>query len=105
MSRDLMPPPDALVGSADNDGVMELQTVIATHQLTKRYRQQVAVDAVNLSIPVGTIYGFLGPNGAGKSTTMKLLLGLTQPSSGEISILDASSLRRRFPNCCATSDH
>lgn len=82
-----MPPPDALVGSADNDGVMELQTVIATHQLTKRYRQQVAVDAVNLSIPVGTIYGFLGPNGAGKSTTMKLLLGLTQPSSGEISIL------------------
>jgi lantibiotic transport system ATP-binding protein len=66
---------------------MDSQTAIATHQLTKRYRQQIAVDAVDLSIPTGTIYGFLGPNGAGKSTTMKLLLGLTRPSLGEIYVL------------------
>ncbi len=87
MSRDLVLSPDDLTWKTDNDGVMESEIAIATHQLTKRYRQQVAVDAVDLRIPAGTIYGFLGPNGAGKSTTMKLILGLTRPSGGEISVL------------------
>lgn len=60
--------------------------IIETKNLTKSYDGFTAVSGVNLHIPKGTIYGFLGPNGAGKSTTMKLLLGLTQPTSGSFVI-------------------
>ncbi|SKC70748.1 ABC transporter ATP-binding protein [Plantibacter cousiniae (nom. nud.)] len=63
-----------------------MNAVITTQQLTKRYRAATAVDAVDLVVPEGVVYGFLGPNGSGKSTTMKMLLGLTQPTSGEIEI-------------------
>ena len=62
--------------------------VVATDALTKTYNGVNAVDAVSLRVPAGGIYGFLGPNGAGKSTTMKLLLGLTRPTSGTMSVLD-----------------
>lgn len=68
-------------------GVMNASSAISTHQLTKRYGRHRAVDAIDVEVPAGSIYGFLGPNGAGKSTTMKLLLGLTQPTSGEITVL------------------
>ena len=61
--------------------------VVATEGLTKSYGDFTAVDGINLQVPQGGIYGFLGPNGAGKSTTMKLLLGLTQPTSGRMSVL------------------
>ncbi|MDO4685343.1 MAG: ABC transporter ATP-binding protein [Corynebacterium sp.] len=60
---------------------------IETRGLTKRYQSNVAVDAVNLQVPEGKIYGFIGPNGSGKSTTMKMLLGLTRPSAGEAFVL------------------
>lgn len=60
--------------------------IVATEQLTKRYKSFVAVDTVSLHIRKGSIYGFLGPNGAGKSTTMKMLLGLTSPSGGTFTI-------------------
>ncbi len=56
--------------------------IIDTHDLTKTYSNQAVVDQLNLAVPSGSICGFLGSNGAGKSTTIKLLLGLTQPSSG-----------------------
>ena len=45
------------------------------------------MDAVELSIPPGTLYGFLGRNGAGKTTLIRMLLGLIRPTSGEASIL------------------
>ena len=61
--------------------------VVATEGLTKVYGDSRAVDNVSLRVPAGGIYGFLGPNGAGKSTTMKLLLGLTRPTSGTMSVL------------------
>ena len=61
--------------------------VVVTEGLTRTYNGVNAVDGLNLSVPAGGIYGFLGPNGAGKSTTMKLLLGLTSPTSGRMSIL------------------
>ncbi|MFC0673812.1 ABC transporter ATP-binding protein [Brachybacterium hainanense] len=64
-----------------------MSAVITTHGLTKRFGPHTAVDSLDLHVPRGTIYGFLGPNGSGKSTTMKMLLGLTQPSSGGIEIL------------------
>lgn len=63
-----------------------MSTVIATHGLTKRFKRHTAVDGLNLVVPSGVVYGFLGPNGSGKSTTMKMLLGLTQPTSGSIEL-------------------
>ena len=49
-----------------------MNTIIETHNLTKRYKDFTAVNKINLHIQKGRIYGFLGPNGAGKSTTMKM---------------------------------
>ncbi len=54
--------------------------------LTKRYRDRVAVDALDFSVDEGRILGFLGPNGAGKSTTMKILTGFLPPSSGRAKV-------------------
>ena len=61
--------------------------VVATEDLTRSYNGVNAVETLNLRVPAGGIYGFLGPNGAGKSTTMRLLLGLTRPTSGRMSVL------------------
>ena len=57
--------------------------VIETKNLTKQYGPQKSVADLNIHVKPGRIYGLLGRNGAGKTTTMKLLLGLTAPSSGE----------------------
>jgi ABC-type multidrug transport system ATPase subunit len=56
--------------------------------LTKRFGRQVAVDAVDLAVPRGSVYGFLGPNGSGKTTTIRMLLGLITPSAGGHRLLD-----------------
>ena len=56
--------------------------VIETHEITKRYGKFQAVTDLNLQVGEGRITGFLGRNGAGKSTTLKMLLGIMQPSSG-----------------------
>jgi ABC-type multidrug transport system ATPase subunit len=56
---------------------------ISTDSLTKRFRTgQIAVNAVDLAVPHGSVYGFLGPNGSGKTTTIRLLLGLIRPTAG-----------------------
>jgi ABC-2 type transport system ATP-binding protein len=55
---------------------------ITTERLTKRYGQTLALDALDLTVQAGEVYGYLGPNGAGKTTTIRLLLGLHRPSSG-----------------------
>ncbi len=60
--------------------------MITTEHLTKKYKNFVSVNNVSLHIRKGSIYGFLGPNGAGKSTTMKMLLGLTEPTKGNFFI-------------------
>lgn len=60
--------------------------IITTKQLTKKYKDFIAVNNVSMHIRKGSIYGFLGPNGAGKSTTMKMLLGLTPPTGGSFTI-------------------
>ena len=59
---------------------------ISIKNLTKRYAEQIAVNALQLELHKGEIVGFLGPNGAGKSTTMKMITGYLQPDEGEISI-------------------
>jgi len=56
--------------------------MIEVQNLTKRYRDRVAVEGLNFSVAEGEILGFLGPNGAGKSTTMKILTGFLPPSEG-----------------------
>lgn len=56
--------------------------VISTHGLSKTYKEVVALKSLDLKVPKNSIFGFLGPNGAGKTTTIKLLLGLTCPTSG-----------------------
>jgi lantibiotic transport system ATP-binding protein len=59
---------------------------IETRGLTRRFGRRVAVDALDLRVPRGAIYGFVGPNGAGKTTTIKLLLGLLRPTAGGVLI-------------------
>ncbi len=60
--------------------------IIETKNLTKKYGTQKSVASLNIHVQKGRIYGLLGRNGAGKTTTMKMLLGLTAPTSGEIKI-------------------
>ena len=63
-------------------------TVIATRSLTKRYRGgQLAVDGLDLAVPAGSVFGFLGPNGSGKTTTIRMLMGLIEPTSGTARVL------------------
>ena len=56
-------------------------------EVTKRYNEIVAVNNMNLTINTGEIFALLGPNGSGKSTTLKMLLGLVQPTAGSINVL------------------
>jgi len=60
--------------------------MIEANHLTKRYGKTIAVDAVSFTVKPGQVTGFLGPNGAGKSTTMRMILGLDTPSSGEVRV-------------------
>ncbi len=69
-------------GPAEEAPVIEAP-VIEARGLTKRYRGgQLAVDGLDLTVPDGSVFGFLGPNGSGKTTTIRMLLGLVQPTSG-----------------------
>ena len=61
-------------------------TVIKTKQLTKKYGKQTVVNKVNLNVKKGRIYGLLGRNGAGKTTIMKMILGLTTTTSGNVEV-------------------
>ena len=63
------------------------EAAVATAGLTKRFGRQVAVDAIDLQVPDGAVYGFLGPNGSGKTTTIRMLLGLVTPSAGTVRML------------------
>jgi ABC-2 type transport system ATP-binding protein len=66
---------------------MSPQAAVATFGLSKRYRGgQLAVDALDLSVPPGAVFGFLGPNGSGKTTTIRMLMGLIGPSAGRVEL-------------------
>lgn len=60
--------------------------MISAQNLTKRFGDLVAVDGLSIDIPRGLIFGLLGPNGAGKSTTINMLVGVTTPDAGSVSI-------------------
>src|ERR1017187_4522550 len=63
-----------------------METVIKTKDLTKRFGDFVAVDKISFEVKKGEIFGFLGANGAGKTTAMRMLCGLSRPSSGEATV-------------------
>jgi ABC-2 type transport system ATP-binding protein len=63
---------------------------IRTQDLAKRYGSITALAGLTMTIPRGDVFGFLGPNGAGKTTAVKLLLGLTPPTSGDAEVLGAA---------------
>ena len=56
--------------------------------LTKRYGSFTAVDAIDLTVPKGELFGFLGPNGAGKTTTLRMIAGILRPTAGTVKIGD-----------------
>src|SRR5712691_9529262 len=62
--------------------------MISLRQLTKRYGTFTAVDAIDLHVPRGELFGFLGPNGAGKTTTLRMIAGILRPSAGRVLIGD-----------------
>lgn len=70
-----------------------MEKVIEVSDLTKRYGDYTAVNKLNLSISKGEVFGLLGPNGAGKSTTILMLMGLTEPNSGRISVCGINPFR------------
>ncbi len=63
-----------------------MSAVVETKDLSKRYREKLAVNALSLTVQEGEVFGFLGPNGAGKTTTILMLLGLTEPTSGQVAV-------------------
>jgi ABC-2 type transport system ATP-binding protein len=65
-------------------------TSIRTSGLTKDFGELRAVDNINMDLPQGGVAGFVGPNGSGKSTTIRMLLGLIKPTSGEAEVLGQS---------------
>jgi ABC-2 type transport system ATP-binding protein len=85
-----------------------MNDVIETHELSKQFRNVIALDRVSLCIPEGSIYGILGPNGAGKSTLMDILVNLQQPTSGSGTVLgvDSRDLRdRHFASVGYVAEH
>ncbi|GAA1881594.1 ABC transporter ATP-binding protein [Streptantibioticus ferralitis] len=73
----------AVAGDGRADGLPAREAAIATRGLTKRFRGgQLAVDGLELTVPRGSVFGFLGPNGSGKTTTIRMLMGLIEPTAG-----------------------
>ena len=58
--------------------------ILETKRLTKKFKDQIAVNNVSLSIKKNSVFGLLGPNGAGKSTILKMITGIMKPTFGEI---------------------
>jgi ABC-2 type transport system ATP-binding protein len=70
-----------------------MATAIESVDLSRRFRRVEAVDALNLQVPAGSIFGLVGPNGAGKTTTIKLLMNLVRPTRGSAVVLGTDSRR------------
>src|ERR1700677_3950044 len=65
---------------------MAKEKVITAHELTKRFGDFIAVDKITFDVNKGEIFGFLGANGAGKTTAMRMLCGLSLPTSGSATV-------------------
>ena len=78
------------------DAVMPNSPSINVRHLRKVYGEIVAVDDLTFTVQPGTVLGLLGGNGAGKTTTIAMLLGLLEPTSGQIEVLGVDMLKRRY---------
>jgi ABC-2 type transport system ATP-binding protein len=85
-----------LYSSGWGDVKVENQAIIDAEGLTKKYGHQIVVNHLNLQIREGEVFGFLGPNGAGKTTTLLMFLGLTEPTSGKVSVIGFDPTRDPF---------
>ena len=70
--------------------LIKTDTVLRTIDLTKRYKNRLAVDHLNIEVRRGDVFGFLGPNGAGKSTTIRMILQLVFPLEGDVELFGVS---------------
>jgi len=68
--------------------------ILETKKLSKKFQKQYAANEISISVPKNSIYGLLGPNGAGKSTLLKMIVGMLNPTSGEI-IFDGHKWSRK----------
>ena len=69
-----------------------MEYVLRTKNLTKRFSKKLAVDSVNINVRKGDIYGFIGKNGAGKTTLIRIVAGLSKPTSGEVELFESKDL-------------
>ena len=76
-------------GALELEGTTEVPAAVETIALRKTYGSLVAIDHLDLRVPVGTIYGLIGPNGAGKTTTFSVLSTLLTPTSGAAAVMGA----------------
>ena len=74
-------------------GRLDMNAIIETHQLTRRFGKTLAVRNLSLQVPEGSVFAFLGPNGAGKTTVIKMLMNMIRPTSGTARMLGTDSLR------------
>ncbi|MEY8764279.1 MULTISPECIES: ABC transporter ATP-binding protein [Clostridium] len=72
------------------------KNIVETVNLAKSFKNFNAVKGINLSVKKGRVYGFLGPNGAGKSTTIRMLLGLIKPTSGQVRVFGKDFQKNRM---------
>jgi ABC-2 type transport system ATP-binding protein len=93
--------PDIALGTAAAQAET-VEPAIATHGLTKRFGEFVAVNGIDLTVPRGQIFGFLGPNGSGKTTVIRMLCGVIAPTDGSATVLgydvvrESEAVRRRI---------
>ena len=70
------------------------EPVIVVHDLTRRFGTFTAVDHINFEVAAGEVVGYLGPNGSGKTTTIRMLLGLLEPSDGRATVLGFDAFKQ-----------
>lgn len=73
---------------------MSAEYAVHTEELTRKFGNVIAVNHLNLKIKQGELFGFLGPNGAGKSTTLRMLIGILEPTSGNGTVLGIDVVRK-----------
>ena len=86
----------AVSGKPISTFLLAVTSILEINAVTKRYGSKLAVNAVSLSIPKGSIFGLLGPNGAGKTSLIRMITTITRPDEGHI-MLDGEALRADHP--------
>ena len=76
------------------------ENVIQTHNLTKVFEGEKAVDSLDLTVPRGSVFGFLGVNGAGKTTTVRMIMGHLHPTEGEVYLLGTNPWKQTEADRC-----